>query len=96
MSTRYSKTQTSFYRRMYVAHLIDNGINTVPAIINATGMPRRTAQDTLNALGELGLNVVFVGATRNGHYQVNDWGPINRQWVQDHLNEVKSVLGYTA
>ena len=43
-----SKTRTSFYRRLYVAWLIDSGsASSVPALMAATGMPRRTAQDTL-------------------------------------------------
>ena len=46
-----SKTKSSFYRRLYVAWLIDSGTAvSVPAIVEATGMPRRTAQDTLAAL----------------------------------------------
>ena len=48
-----SKTRTSFYRRLYVAWLISQGTDTVPAIMEVTGMPRRTAQDTLTALAEL-------------------------------------------
>ena len=34
----HSKTKTSFYRRLYLAHLIETGTNTVPAICEATGM----------------------------------------------------------
>ncbi|RCU50888.1 hypothetical protein DU002_06060 [Corallincola holothuriorum] len=94
MTQAYSKTQTSFYRRLYLAHLIDAGVNTVPAIIEATDMPRRTAQDTLNALSELGVEIEFVGANKNGHYKVVSWGPINPQWVKSHHSEVKKVLGY--
>ena len=37
-----SKTRTSFYRRLYVAWLISQGTDTVPAIMEATGMPRRS------------------------------------------------------
>ncbi|EPK1206499.1 helix-turn-helix domain-containing protein, partial [Pseudomonas aeruginosa] len=48
-----SKTKSSFYRRLYVAYLIDSGIASVPEIMAATGMPRRTAQDTIAALEEL-------------------------------------------
>ena len=46
-----SKTKSSFYRRLYIAHLIDTGIATVPGILEYTGMPRRTAQDTIKSLG---------------------------------------------
>jgi hypothetical protein len=94
-----SKTRTSFYRRLYVAWLIDSGTATsVPALIAATGMPRRTAQDTLAALGELDIDCVFEQADgeRNnaGSYRIRDWGAIDRQWVAEHLNKLRETLGY--
>ncbi|WXL24837.1 winged helix-turn-helix domain-containing protein [Ectopseudomonas mendocina] len=94
-----SKTKTSFYRRLYVAWLIDSGTATsVPALMDATGMPRRTAQDTLLALGELDIHCEFqqeAGERNNaGHYQISDWGPINREWVAAHVAEIKNLLGY--
>ncbi|EOD79372.1 hypothetical protein D515_01825 [Grimontia indica] len=89
-----SKTKTSFYRRLLVAHLIDNGVNTVPAIMSETGMPRRTAQDTIEALGELDIETEFVGANKNGGYEIKDWGAINRTWVKKHLDEIKTLLEY--
>ena len=56
-----SKTKSSFYRRLYVAWLIDSGTAvSVPAIVEATGMPRRTAQDTLAALADLDIDCRFV------------------------------------
>lgn len=91
-----SKTKTSFYRRLLVAHLIDNGVNTVPAIMDETGMPRRTAQDTIEALGELDIETEFVGANKNGGYQIINWGAVNRTWVKKHLPEIKALLEYPA
>lgn len=90
-----SKTKTSFYRRLLVAHLIDNGVNTVPAIMGETSMPRRTAQDTIEALGELAIEVEFVGANKNGGYRISDWGAINCAWVKKHVSEIKALLGYS-
>lgn len=74
-----SKTKTSFYRRLYVAWLIDSGAATsVPALMEATGMPRRTAQDTLSALVELDIDCQFAqgqGERNNaGQYLIRDWG----------------------
>ena len=94
-----SKTRSSFYRRLYVAWLIDSGSATsVPALMAATGMPRRTAQDTLAALAELDIDCQFVqddGERHNaGHYQIRDWGAIDRQWVGANLARLRSVLGY--
>ncbi len=75
-----------------MAHLIDSGVNTVPAIMEATGMPRRTAQDAISALGEIGVHCEFTGATKNGVYRVKDWGPIKPEWIQINLQHVLGVL----
>lgn len=94
-----SKTRTSFYRRLYVAWLIDSGQATsVPAIMAATGMPRRTAQDTLAALGELDIDCAFeqedAGRHNAGRYCIRDWGAVDRQWVERHLGRLRETLGY--
>lgn len=89
-----SKTRTSFYRRLYVAHLIDTGIGTVPAIMEASGMPRRTAQDTIAALAEIDIACEFVGANKDGHYVIRSWGAIRKEWLVDNLEHVKRVLSY--
>lgn len=93
-----NKTKTSFYRRLYIAHLIDSGISSVPGILEYTGMPRRTAQDTIKSLADLDIICTFVQTKgkRNhiGHYEIRDWGAINKQWIIDNLVEIKSVLNY--
>ena len=94
-----SKTRTSFYRRLYVAWLIDSGAATsIPTIMDATGMPRRTAQDTLAALAELDIDCHFEpaeGQRHNaGHYLIRDWGPIDKRWIAANLHQIKAVLGY--
>ena len=96
--TSLSKTKSSFYRRLYVAHLIDHGVASVPALIEATGMPRRTAQDTIASLAELDIECVFEkgeGERHNiGHYQIRDWGAIDPSWVAAHAERLKVALGY--
>lgn len=94
-----SKTKTSFYRRLYVAWLIDSGTATsIPALMTITGMPRRTAQDTLLALADLDIDCVFEqgdGERHNaGHYRIRDWGPVDPRWIERHLPHLKSTLGY--
>ncbi len=90
----YSKTKTSYYRRLYVAYLIDSGINTVPALIEATGMPRRTAQDTINALAEFDIECVYIGSNKSGNYKINSWAAIQRSWIINNLQHIKDVLKY--
>ncbi|WP_104202372.1 winged helix-turn-helix domain-containing protein [Billgrantia saliphila] len=93
-----SKTQSSFYRRLYLAHLIEHGIASVPALVEATGMPRRTAQDTLKALEELDVRCEFrptPGERHNsGRYAIVDWGPIDPSWVARHVDRIRVALGY--
>jgi len=94
-----SKTKSSFYRRLYVAWLIDSGVATsVPALVAATGMPRRTAQDTLTALADLDIDCRFAqedGERHNaGQYRIHDWGALDPQWIERNLPRLKSVLGY--
>jgi hypothetical protein len=93
-----SKTKSSFYRRLYVAHLIEQGAASVPALIAATGMPRRTAQDTIASLAELDIACEFTkddGGRHNiGRYQIRDWGAIDPRWVATHAEQLKQALGY--
>ncbi len=94
-----SKTKSSFYRRLYVAYLIDQGVASVPALLEATGMPRRTAQDTIASLAELDIECVFMkddGERHNiGRYQIRDWGAIDPHWVATHAERLKQTLGYS-
>lgn len=94
-----SKTKSSFYRRLYVAYLIDSEIaSNVPALVDATGMPRRTAQDTIAALADLDIECEFeqLDGARNhaGQYRIRNWGAIDKGWIAANLAQIKAVLGY--
>ncbi|AAY94967.1 hypothetical protein D3X12_02250 [Pseudomonas protegens] len=94
-----SKTKSSFYRRLYVAYLIDSGLaSSVPALTEVTGMPRRTAQDTIAALADLDILCEFEqqdGARNHaGRYRIHNWGAIDKGWIEPNLRQIKAVLGY--
>ena len=94
-----SKTKSSFYRRLYVAYLIDSGLaSNVPALTEVTDMPRRTAQDTVAALADLDILCEFEqeeGARNHaGRYRIRDWGVIDRGWIEQNLERIRAVLGY--
>ncbi|MEZ8733812.1 helix-turn-helix domain-containing protein [Vibrio sp. 10N.239.312.D08] len=91
MIEKPSKTQTSFLRRLLVAYLIDTGKNTVPLVMDATGMPRRTAQDTIKALHEIEIKVEQFN---RGEYRIEDWGAVNRDWIKNNFKHVCGVLSY--
>ena len=93
-SETISKTKSSFYRRLLVAFLIDEKVNTVPSIMAHTQMPRRTAQDTITALNELDIVCEFIGAKKDGGYEIQDWGAINKKWLRANIESIKEALGY--
>ncbi|MGO2264154.1 winged helix-turn-helix domain-containing protein [Halomonas sp.] len=98
MTDSLSKTKSSFYRRLYVAYLIDQGVASVPALVSACGMPRRTAQDTIASLAELDIECQFQptqGERHNsGEYRIISWGPIDPSWVRNQAKRLAEALDY--
>ena len=94
MTCKHSKTKTSYYRRIYVAFLIDSGINTVQGLLDATEMPKRTLQDTLKALSDLDIVIESRGGTKNASYKISSWGAIDKKWIDKNLQHVKRTLEY--
>jgi hypothetical protein len=92
-STPPSKAKKSFYRRLYLAFVIDAGINTVSALLEETNMPRRTLQDTLKNASDLDIAIESHGGTKNTHYSVVDWGAIDKSWVQKNIEYIKETVG---
>jgi hypothetical protein len=94
MTNKHSKTKTSYYRRLYVAYLIDSGTNTVQGLIDATEMPKRTLQDTLKVLSDLDIVCESRGGTKATSYRIVQWGAIDKKWIKSNLQHVKGVLEY--
>ncbi|MDF5983301.1 helix-turn-helix domain-containing protein [Pseudomonas aeruginosa] len=92
-----SKTKSSFYRRLYVAYLIDSGTASVPEIMAATGMPRRTAQDTIAALEELDIVCEFEQpggcAQPPGRLCHPRLGAVRREWVVEAASANRGGAG---
>jgi len=57
-------------------------------------MPRRTAQDTISALEEIDIECRFVGANKDGKYEITAWGAIDKKWIDANIRHVKDVLVY--
>jgi len=89
-----SRTKTSFYRRLLLAHFIDNGINTVPKIMREIEIPRRTAQDSIASLKDLDITCAFRGASKDGEYIIESWGGISQPWVAANVKQMREQLGY--
>jgi len=93
----HSKAQLAFFRKIYLAYLMDQGEQNIPSLELQTGMPRRTLQDCIKGFSDLGIECEFVGhvGTRNndGSYRINNWGPINPQWVGAQRTLIEQALG---
>ncbi|BFM16662.1 winged helix-turn-helix domain-containing protein [Maricurvus nonylphenolicus] len=91
----YRKQKLAFYRKLYLALLIDQGQHNVPSLERSTGMPRRTIQDCMNALADVGIDIEFhkTGKRNNdGIYQLLSWGPIDPSWVQQEFKHIAEAL----
>lgn len=92
----YSKQQLAFFRKLYLCHLIHADRHNVPSLAKLTGMPRRTIQDSLKVMGDIGIDIAFEqdhGQRYNtGYYQIRDWGPIQAEWVRTKFNQLAEAL----
>ncbi len=57
-------------------------------------MPRRTAQDTLNALHEIDVEIEHQGSNKTGGYRVKNWGAVNPDWLNTNVERIRKTLGY--
>ena len=86
-----SKAHKAFLRKLFLCHLINQQQHNLLSLHQLTHMPRRTIQDTLAAMLDIGVQIKFIqdGERHNaGYYQVVEWGPINHQWIESQLDEI--------
>lgn len=91
-----TKQKKAFLRKLYLAYLIDTEDHNLPTLHRLTGMPRRTIQDTLKDLPDIGIQSRFEpvegGRHNEGFYQITDWGPIKKAWIKENLPTIQDVL----
>lgn len=96
MDTVVSKQQRAFYRKLYLSYLISQTPQSATELQKETGMPRRTIQDCLKDLMDIGIDCQFVqqegGRHNAGYYQINHWGPIKPEWIADNLSQIEDAL----
>ncbi|QYJ90794.1 winged helix-turn-helix domain-containing protein [Shewanella halotolerans] len=95
LSAELSKQKIAFLRKLYLAHLIDSEQHNLLSLNKATSMPRRTLQDAIAAMGDIGISCTFVqdGERHNaGYYCLNDWGPIDKAWVANNIESITQSL----
>ena len=86
-----NRSKSSFYRRLYVAHLISIGTNTFSGLLSDTGLPRRTLQEILKQLDDLDIVIERHGVTKNKVYSISAWSSIDKDWVAENVVYVKRM-----
>jgi len=95
MSPPVSKQRRAYCRKLCVAHLIAREPHDLRALETATGMPRRTLQDCIADLADIGILCEFVQQGpkhRHGHYAIRDWGDHDPRWIAEHFDSLLAAL----
>jgi hypothetical protein len=90
-----SKQRRAYCRKLLLAHLVASGRHDLRSLEAVTGMPRRTLQDTLADLGDIGIACEFVqNGPKNNHgfYRVVDWGDHDPGWIARRLDDLRAEL----
>ncbi len=90
-----SKPKKAYYRKLYLAYLISSERHDQLSLEALTGMPRRTLQDAIKALDDIGISCVFVQdgpKRRHGYYRLEDWGDHDPAWIEARLADIRGML----
>ena len=94
--TAPNKQRKAYYRKLYLAWLISQQRHDLISLEQLTGMPRRTLQDAIKAMADIGIHCEFVQdgpKHRHGFYQIFDWGDHEPAWIAQNLVTVEQILG---
>ena len=95
MESTVSKQKKAYYRKLFLAHTISCQRQDLHSLESATGMPRRTLQDAIKAMDDIGIVCRFVQdgpKHRHGYYRVESWGDHDPDWVSENLEKVRALL----
>lgn len=91
-----SKAAKAFQRKLLIAWCIANYPSNLTGLQKITGMPRRTLQDCIKGLEDIGLACEFIQqqSARNnqGEYRITSWGPISSKWVNAQIEDLSRSL----
>lgn len=86
---RLNKTHKTHLRRIFIAYLLDRGIDTVPKIVKVTSMPRRTVQEVLKSLSDI---EIMINHEAGGTYSITSWGAISKDWAHSNVEYMSASL----
>lgn len=94
-ATAAGRQRKAYCRKLCIAHLITTARHDLLSLADATGMPRRTLQDCIADLGDIGIVCEFVQAGKrnhHGHYVIRDWGDHDPAWIATHFEQLLREL----
>jgi hypothetical protein len=91
-----SKAAKAFQRKLLIAWCIGQQATNLTGLQKITGMPRRTLQDCIKDLDDVGITCQFhqQNDARNnqGEYRIESWGPIEPNWVNNQIGAIAKSL----
>lgn len=91
-----SKAAKAFQRKLLIAWCIAQQSTNLTELQKITGMPRRTLQDCIKDLDDIGIICEFQQeeSARNnqGNFVIDSWGPIDPKWVDAKIDALASSL----
>jgi len=90
-----SKQRRAYCRKLLLAHLVAGERHDLRSLEAATGMPRRTLQDAIADLGDIGIVCTFVqdGPKNNhGYYRLEDWGDHDPAWIARNAARLRQEI----
>lgn len=93
---KQSKAAKAFQRKLLIATCINSTPTNLTGLQKITGMPRRTLQDCIKDLDDIGIECSFqqqeTARNNQGEYRIDSWGPIDPTWAQTQLKALAVSL----
>lgn len=91
-----SKAAKAFQRKLVIAWCINQQGTNLTGLQKMTGMPRRTLQDCIKDLDDIGISCRFYqqddAPNNQGEYRIEGWGPIDCTWVNARIEALLQSL----
>ncbi|KZX73948.1 hypothetical protein A3715_34440 [Oleiphilus sp. HI0009] len=91
-----SKSKVAYYRKIYIAYLIDTEQHNLVSLEAKTCMHKRTLQTAMAGFPDIGIAYEFMQTpgAKNGQgvYRITDWGDHSKQWIKENMQNVIDVL----
>ena len=91
-----SKAAKAFQRKLLIAWCISQQATNLSGLQKMTSMPRRTLQDCIKDLDDIGILCRFHqsedGRNNQGDYRIESWGAIDPSWVNANIGALATSL----